>query len=295
MSIPTQRPVPRLRIKEHLLLWSKDLADFLQTELGQLLLPTMRITVANGDNANLDMRGGTLIHMYGASGAYAVTGIGGGVGGKIAVLHNDSPGQTFTLKNQNSGSVVGNRIITHTGADVVTDLAWLVYDDIDKAWELVNFGAGGGQGPQGPPGPPGPTGPTGATGATGATGPPGLDGVDGEPGSQGVPGPQGLPGFGIVGPPGVDGLDGEDGSIGPPGPIGLMGIPGIVGPPGLDADSEPGDMGPPGPTGQMGLMGLVGPPGLDGKDGEDGSDFYFIPTYPSPLASWKRVVLLMGA
>lgn len=98
------------------------------------------VTLANGDNHNVAISADTNIAVTGPTAAFAVTGIAGGVDGRLLILRAGA--QTMTIKNQNASSSVGNRIATLTGGDVscgANAIATLIYDSGLGYWTLVSM------------------------------------------------------------------------------------------------------------------------------------------------------------
>ena len=90
---------------------------------------------------------GSLIRLTGAS-AQTITGIAGGVDGRILTLVN-AAGQSATLANNNVGSAAANRITTGTGSDLTLAAGGaitLVYDSGASLWRITSDAAlsGGG-------------------------------------------------------------------------------------------------------------------------------------------------------
>lgn len=101
------------------------------------------VTVANGDNHNLDISTGGFIKLEGPSAAYAITGFTGGADGRILRIYN-SVSQTLTIKNEDSNSTAANRILTLTGSNVAlrTDgqsAAEFIYDSEQSRWILKSY------------------------------------------------------------------------------------------------------------------------------------------------------------
>lgn len=151
MPIPTRETVVQ-RVGEPPELTIDRIAKYLTDNLGQFILPTTRIPLVNGDNNNIDLRDAILVTITGPTAAYAITGIGGGSGGRIVIIRN-STGQVLTFNHEDTASTAPNRIVTDSGADTAADIALLVYDESDPAnprWYMVAM-----PGTAGSPGAPG--------------------------------------------------------------------------------------------------------------------------------------------
>lgn len=148
MPIPTQEPIPRLlhgSHTEHLLRWSDQLIGKLEEHLKKFALPLLTKTLTNGSNNNLDIKNAMLLRITGPTGAFTITGIGGGYNGRMLFIHN-ATSQNLTIANESGSSAAANRITTTTDADVVgtgESSALLVYDT--SRWILIAAeGMGGG-------------------------------------------------------------------------------------------------------------------------------------------------------
>lgn len=135
MSLPTSDPVPRLKSEKDLFPWALRLVDFLDKHVRSLAMEDQRILLVNGDNNNINVKGGGLVHAVGPTGAFALTGIGGGSVGRFLFLHNDTA-QVMTIKNNNSGSAAENRIMTY-GGDIAVSVALIFYDNLAREWLVV--------------------------------------------------------------------------------------------------------------------------------------------------------------
>ncbi len=97
--------------------------------------------LVNGNNNNVAAPSrGFLKIKIGPTGAFAITGIAGGVDGRILVLYNVT-GQNMTLSHEDALSTGLNRIISTTGASVVTTgdgTAVLIYDIDAQRWLIVS-------------------------------------------------------------------------------------------------------------------------------------------------------------
>lgn len=104
---------------------------------GSVQFTQLGVTLANGANNNVNL--GTAPYnnnlISGPTGAFNITGIAGGVDGAFMFLTNGTV-QVMTLSNNNGGSSAGNKILTGTGADLVTNHAILVYDITNTVWRV---------------------------------------------------------------------------------------------------------------------------------------------------------------
>jgi hypothetical protein len=148
MPIPTLQSVPKLGPNEKPELWARRLTAYIEQHISQFMFLSQRIVLGNGSNHNIDTKAGMLVHIMGPTGAFSISGIGKGSEGRILVLHNDSSG-TMTLKHNNSGSAVGNRIYTSSAADETAVISLLIYDNEAKLWFELGGTGGGAPGPGG--------------------------------------------------------------------------------------------------------------------------------------------------
>lgn len=95
------------------------------------------VSVSSGNNHNLNIGGNTFIRVSNGSN-FTITGITGGVNGKMIVLFNTGS-TNMTIDNQNTSSTDVNRIITN--ATTVTSnsgCVTLVYDGTASRWIVVS-------------------------------------------------------------------------------------------------------------------------------------------------------------
>src|SRR5574342_956999 len=119
VPLPTTIPVPRLRTKNDLVGWSKDLSDFLQDAVRDVLFQQKTISLATGTHNNVNVGGASLVRILAPTGPFTMTGIAAGSNGKMIILYNTSA-FNMTVSNNNAGSAIGNRIITMSGVDIVS-------------------------------------------------------------------------------------------------------------------------------------------------------------------------------
>lgn len=102
---------------------------------GDFALRVRNLTLANGDNHNVDPGAFAFQRLIGPTAAFAITGISGGVNGRILYFFR-IPAFALTIKNNNAGSSVGNRIFTATGADVAAPQGMLIFSTSENGWLL---------------------------------------------------------------------------------------------------------------------------------------------------------------
>lgn len=101
--------------------------------------PEVDIPTLTADADNLSLPEGVYFRLSTNGVARNITGFANVKGGRVAFLANTGGGVNITLRNQNAGSAVEQRIITGTGADVAItpdQLVYIVYDSITKRWRL---------------------------------------------------------------------------------------------------------------------------------------------------------------
>ncbi len=96
------------------------------------------LTAATGTNNNVVIPAYTYLRVTGPGGAFAITGIAGGVNGKLIVLHN-STGSVMTISNDNGSSSAGNRIYTQSGNIVTsgTGTVTMIYNATAAHWIVM--------------------------------------------------------------------------------------------------------------------------------------------------------------
>jgi trimeric autotransporter adhesin len=105
---------------------------------GTLATRRNNVTCANGANNNLNVGAFSFIKISGPTGAFSITGITGGVDGRIVTLFN-STSHAMTITND-ATSTVANRILTLTGAGIVTSgtgSVTLQYDSQSSRWIVI--------------------------------------------------------------------------------------------------------------------------------------------------------------
>ncbi len=102
---------------------------------------TANSSLGNG-NSNHNVNPGTASFLEinaGPTGNFTISGISGGVDGRILIIHNNT-GQNMTLANEGSSSSAANRIKTMSGADLVTigdGSAILIYSAGISRWIVL--------------------------------------------------------------------------------------------------------------------------------------------------------------
>lgn len=111
----------------------------LSTSFGTLSLGQETLTLSNGSNNDIAPGYAPFVRIEGPTGAFTITGIIQGELGRIMMLRNTTT-QAMTIANQSVSSTDVNRIITQTGADLVTTnegSAILMYDAVDQRWVVI--------------------------------------------------------------------------------------------------------------------------------------------------------------
>lgn len=106
--------------------------------MGRLVLGAGTVTLANGDNNDVDIGDVVTAFISGPTAAFAITGLANPEAGRIAILYNTT-GQTMTLKNDNAGSAAANRILTPAGTDLSAKAALLIYHGLVSRWRVVLY------------------------------------------------------------------------------------------------------------------------------------------------------------
>ncbi len=108
---------------------------------GDLATRYSTFTAANGANNNIVIGTSSFVRITGPSAAYSVTGITGGVDGKILVIYN-STAQTFTLSNEGLTSTAANRVTSLSSlGDIVINgkgAVKLIYSAADSRWLVLS-------------------------------------------------------------------------------------------------------------------------------------------------------------
>lgn len=112
----------------------------LRTTFGTLGVGQGDLTLVNGANNNIAPGYDTHLLITGPSANFSTTGLSDGERGRILLMANTTA-QQWTIANESVSSTASNRIITHTGADVVLTAAGgsaavFVYDSTASRWRL---------------------------------------------------------------------------------------------------------------------------------------------------------------
>ncbi len=98
-------------------------------------------TAANGANNNIAIGTWSFVRLTGPTAAFSVTGMAGGVDGKMVILYN-STSQTITISNESASSTAANRIWTlnSTGDIVIAGKGALkmIYSAPDSRWIVIS-------------------------------------------------------------------------------------------------------------------------------------------------------------
>ncbi len=107
---------------------------------GDVALRAGAFTATNGNNNNITIGGRSFIRITGPAAAFSITGIAGGVDGKVVILYN-ATAQNMTIANESTSSTDINRITTLTGSGIVTTGAGaitLIYDSTASRWIVTS-------------------------------------------------------------------------------------------------------------------------------------------------------------
>lgn len=106
---------------------------------GSTVQPWVSLTMANGANNDKTLSDGTNFYITGPSSTFSITGLTGGVDGRVIRLYN-SVGFAMTISNESASSTAANRITTLFGADLVTTTVGcvtLIYSSTAARWLQV--------------------------------------------------------------------------------------------------------------------------------------------------------------
>ena len=133
MSIPNAEPFPRLRSKDAILEWADRLVDNMEMHVRAFGLISGAITLVNGSQDNVNIRDLMQARIVGPTGAFTITGIGGGYPGRMLVLIN-STSNAMTIAHASTASAAPNRITCPAAVSYVTAAAsaaaLLTYDNV---------------------------------------------------------------------------------------------------------------------------------------------------------------------
>lgn len=108
----------------------------------------LRLSVAqfvgvNGVNNNLSLASASFIRINTPTANFSITGMAGGLDGRMLVLFNSTT-YNMTIANESGSSLAVNRILTGTGADIVTvaqGAVTLIYSVNDFRWIVTSLQA----------------------------------------------------------------------------------------------------------------------------------------------------------
>lgn len=129
----------------------KVLSDFdigASLELSGDISPT-QITSTQNDYTPTSLAAASILRCTTDAGFEQITGIGGGVDGRVLVILNVNATLTDELRiaHENTGSIGANRIITPTGGTMRLrggDGLMLIYDATSSRWRVMGLGIGAG-------------------------------------------------------------------------------------------------------------------------------------------------------
>jgi hypothetical protein len=108
-----------------------------------LRLPIGDYTATNGANNNIGPSPASFIRISGPTSAFTITGVaaeaGGDPNGRVMYLFNSTT-QNMTIANESASSTAANRIITGSGADIVTTgtgVVQMIYSAPDSRWIAI--------------------------------------------------------------------------------------------------------------------------------------------------------------
>ncbi len=111
---------------------------------GDLALREAGIVLSSGANNNVDLvtKKFSFYRITGPGAAFSITGLTGGVDGRIVTLYNTTS-QQMTIANLNGSSTAANQIKTLDGGDMVSVSAnsaiTLMYNSTDQKWIVTDF------------------------------------------------------------------------------------------------------------------------------------------------------------
>lgn len=110
---------------------------------GDVAIREHSITLANGNNNNVNVGAYSFIRITGPTSGFTITGIAGGQNGKTLVVFNNS-GQAMTINHNDANSNAGSRILTRNGAAYSTaagsnfDVVTMIYSAANSAWIITS-------------------------------------------------------------------------------------------------------------------------------------------------------------
>ena len=108
---------------------------------GDVAIRENAFTAAGGNNNDINIGNYSFVRISGPAAAFTITGIAGGVNGKMVVLYN-STAQNMTIShNDNNSTTAGDRIYCKSSANYVVGqygVATLIYNATDSRWIVVS-------------------------------------------------------------------------------------------------------------------------------------------------------------
>ncbi|MGZ8558099.1 MAG: hypothetical protein ACXWWC_07200 [Chitinophagaceae bacterium] len=107
---------------------------------GDIALRISAFTAVNGNNNNINIGARSFVRITGPTANYSITGIAGGVDGKIIILFNKT-GFDMTIADQTT-STAANQILCSNNSNAKIErngCATLIYSSTDSRWILVSM------------------------------------------------------------------------------------------------------------------------------------------------------------
>ncbi len=107
---------------------------------GDVALRISSYVAVNGDNNNINIGSSSFVRITGPTGNFTITGIAGGVNGKMVILFNRT-NSNMTIEDQ-STSTAANQIICSNNSNASIQkngCATLIYSSTDSRWVLVSL------------------------------------------------------------------------------------------------------------------------------------------------------------
>jgi hypothetical protein len=108
---------------------------------GDLATRYSSYTAVNGANNDISVAATSFIRLIGPTAAFSITGIAGGVDGKLLTIDN-STSQTMTISSENTSSSAGDRVwtLSNTGDIVIygKGMVDLIYSAADSRWIVIS-------------------------------------------------------------------------------------------------------------------------------------------------------------
>lgn len=108
---------------------------------GDVSIRNASYAASNGVNNDINIGTASFIRLTGPTAAFSITGIAGGVDGKLLILFNPSS-QQFTVSNENAASAAADRIWTlNSTGDIVINgkgAVKMIYSAADSRWIVIS-------------------------------------------------------------------------------------------------------------------------------------------------------------